>query len=303
MDRLEAMRVFVRVAESGSFSAVARTLGLGQPAVSKQIAALEDHLGAQLIRRGPRGISLTEAGREFYDSATRLLGELELAEARVGRGQASPSGLLRVALSAGFGRMHVVPLLPEFLKRYPDITVDFRVSDRYVDPIEEGIDMAIRIGDLADSSLVARRIASTPLIVVASPAYLRAHGEPRTPADLAGRDGVTFSAQGAPVTWHFAGPEGRSSVQPRLLMRTNDAELARAAVLADLGIAFAPLWLFAGDLRARALKQILKPYVSKPYPISSVYPGGRKPPRKVTAFINFLAEAFARNPDWAGRSR
>ena len=299
MDRLDAMRTFVRVVETGSFSAVARALGIGQPAVSKQVAALEDHLGAQLIRRSSRGINLTEAGKDFYASATRLLGDLAIAESRVGRGQAAPSGLLRVALSAGFGRMHIVPLLPAFLARYPEVTFDFRVSDRYVDLIEEGVDLAIRIGELPDSTLVARRIATTPLIVVAAPGYLRGHGEPKTPADLEERSVVAFSAQGAPVTWHFSGPEGRSSVQPRLLIRTNDAEMARAAALAGLGIAYAPLWLFAADLETRALKQILRAHVAKPLPISAVYPGGRRPARKVAAFVDFLADAFARRPDWA----
>ncbi len=301
MDRVETMRVFVRVVETGSFSAVARTLGLGQPAISKQIAALEDRLGAQLIRRGSRGISLTEAGREFYDDALRILADLELAEARIGRRQVSPSGVLRVALSPGFGRLHVVPLLPAFLKRYPDIAIDFRISDRFVDLIEEGLDMAIRIGELADSSLVARRIAATSRIAVAAPAYLKAHGEPKHPNELARHAGIVVSNEGAPVTWQFAGPAGRSDVQPRPLLRTNDAEVARAAVLQGLGIGYTPHWLFAGDLKGRAVRQILKDQKSKLYPISAVYPGGRKPAGKVTAFIAFLAEAFAKDPSLALR--
>jgi LysR family transcriptional regulator for bpeEF and oprC len=168
MDRLDAIKIFVRVVESGSFSAVARELGVGQPAISKQVASLEAHLGAQLLMRTSRNLSLTEAGRDFYESASRLIGDLEAAESRVGRGQASPAGLVRVTAAHAFSRQYVVPQLPKFLARYPDISVEMLVSERTSNLVEEGIDLAIRNGALADSSLVARKIGSSPVVLVAS---------------------------------------------------------------------------------------------------------------------------------------
>ncbi len=192
VDRIEAMRMFARVVERGSFSAVARETGLGQPAVSKQVAALEARLGAQLLRRTSRSLSLTEAGQDFYESAVRLLGELEAAEARVGRGQTAPSGLIRVTVAPVFGELHVVPRLAAFFTRYPDIAVEIVVSDRAVDLVAEGIDLAIHNGELRDSTLVARRIAATPVITVASPAYLAANGEPASPGELDGHRCILF---------------------------------------------------------------------------------------------------------------
>ncbi len=169
MDQIAAIRMFVRVVESGSFSAVAREAGLGQPAVSKQISALEAHLGAQLLRRTSRSLSLTEAGQDFYEAAVGLLDDLQEAESRVGRGQTAPSGLIRVTVAPVFASLYVMPHLPAFLARYPEITVEFVVTDRVLNLVEEGIDLAIHNGELKDSTLVVRRIATTPVVTVASP--------------------------------------------------------------------------------------------------------------------------------------
>jgi LysR family transcriptional regulator, regulator for bpeEF and oprC len=295
------MQTFVRVAERRSFSAAARELGRGQPAVSKQIAALEAHLGAQLLRRTSRGLSLTEAGRDYYQSAVGILGDLQAAESRVGLGQSAPSGLVRVAVSAGFGRLHVMPLLPAFLERYPRITLDFQVSDRFVDLVEEGIDVAVRLGNLSDSSLIARRLATFALCVVATPEYLRRRGVPAVPADVERHDCIVFSPKGAPARWPFAGAGGSVVVEPRSVLRTNDAELVRAGVLAGLGLGYAQTWLFAAELASGRVRTVLGEFTRTTVPISAVHPAGRRLPRKVAVFIEYLAAAFAADPTFSVR--
>lgn len=291
------MRVFVRVVESGSFSAVARTTGVGQPAVSKQITALETHLGAQLLRRTSRSLSLTEAGQDFYESAVRLIGDLEAAESRVGRGQSAPSGLVRVTVAPVFGRLLVVPRLPAFFARYPDIAVETVVTDRSVNLVEEGIDLAIHNGPLVDSTAVVRRIAMTPVITVASPAYLDAHGEPLAPSELDGHCCVIFAPQGAPRAWGFKGKFGEFEYHPHGRFRTNDADQIRAAVLNGLGLAHAPGWLFAREIASRQVRRVLCAYEPEPLPISAVHPLGRRLPAKVRVFIDYLAGLFAEDPN------
>ncbi|MBY0610561.1 MAG: LysR family transcriptional regulator [Beijerinckiaceae bacterium] len=301
MDRLDAIRLFVRVAESGSFSAVAREANIGQPAVSKQVAALEAHLGAQLMHRTSRNLMLTEAGQAFYEAGVKLLSDLEAAEALVGVGQSRPSGLLRISLSAGFGRLHVVPQLPAFCSRYPDITVETLVSDRFVDLIEEGVDLAIRIGVLADSTLIARRIGATQRVTVASPAYLEAHGEPAGPHDLNRHACIAFIFQRQVRCWSFKTAGGLLEHWPKGAVRTNDAEHVRVAALAGMGIAQAPRWLFSSDLNEGRLREVLTDWPGEHAPISAVHPGGRRPPGKVRAFIEHLGAAFARDPELAPR--
>ena len=208
----------------------------------------------------------------------------------------SPSGLLRVALSAGFGRMYVVPRLPEFFARYPDLALDLRVSERHVNLIEEGVDVAIRIGFLANSTLLARRIGSMEVPTVASPDYLKAFGEPTTPVDLERHAAVTFVSGGVPRPWEFRGPSGAVVIQPKGQIRTNHAEHIRAAVRAGLGVAHNSSWLFAPDISAGAVRPLLNDYAPNPYPIHAVYPGGRIVPAKVKAFVDFLAHVFAQEP-------
>lgn len=296
MDRLDVMQLFVRIAETGSFSRAARGAGVGQPTASKRIAGLEARLGAQLLQRTSRGLSLTDAGQSYYEVSVRLLGEIEAAESSVGRGRMAPSGLLRVALSAGFGRMYLVPRLPEFFARYPDLAVDLDVSERHVNLIEEGVDVAIRIGFLADSTLIARRIGSMEVATVASPKYLDGHGEPMTPADLEHNAAVVFMSRGAPRAWQFKGPSGQIMIQPKGLIRTNDAEHIRAAVRAGLGVAHNSSWLFARDIASGAVRSLLNEYAPNPYPIHAIHPSGRIIPAKVKAFVDFLSRVFAEEP-------
>jgi len=296
LDRLDAIRAFQRVVETGSFSAVAREKGVAQPTISKLVAALEAHLGAQLLNRTSRSLSLTEAGQDYYEASSKLLVDLDAAESRIGRRQAAPSGLLRVTLSAGFGRMHVVPLLPAFFALYPEVAVDITISDRFVDLVEEGLDLAIRIGHLNDSALIARRIGSSMRRTVASQSYLDRHGTPLSPQDLTHHQGITFVFRGAPQEWRFRGPDGPVDIEPSGRLRANDGENIRQAVLSGLGIAHAPGWLFHTEIQRGEVKVLLADWQTQAEPISAVYQATRRQSTKARVFIDYLAEAFARQP-------
>lgn len=293
MDRMGAISLFVRVVDAGSFSAVARTLSVGQPAVSKQIAALEAYLGAQLLQRTSRSLTLTEAGRDFYEAGVRLLGDLEAAESRVGRGVVAPSGLVRANVTPVFGRLYIVPRLSAFFASYPGVSVELVVTDHLVNLVEGGVDLGIHNGELSDSSLIARKIAQTPIVTIATPAYLAAHGEPRTPDDLERHACVIYAPDGAPRVWGFSGRFGPVVHHPKGAFRTNDAEQIRAAVLAGLGLAHTPGWLFAAEIASGTVREVLKDYSRPKLAISAVRPNGRFLASKVRVFIDFLAEIFA----------
>ena len=228
MDRLDAMRLFVRVVDNGSFAAVAREVGIGQPAVSKQIAALEQRLGAQLMRRTSRSMTLTEAGQTFYESAVRLVEEFDAAESLIGRGQSAPSGVVRVSVAPVFGRLCVVPKLSTFFARYPDISIELSASEHTVNLVEDGIDLAIRIGDVSDSSMTVRRIATAPFITVGTPVYFQTRGVPANPRELDRHSNIVFLHRGEPRPWGIQekirvdralsqgqSPNGRCRANPR----------------------------------------------------------------------------------------
>lgn len=290
------IRTFVRVVQSGSFSEVARSAGIGQPAISKQVTALESHLGAQLLRRTSRSLSLTEAGQEFYESAVRLIDDLEAAESRVGRGQSAPSGLIRVTVAPVFGRLYIVPRLQDFFTRYPDIVVETVVTDRVVNLVEEGVDLAIHNGELKDSTLIARKIATTPVVTVGSRSYLKQHGEPTAPGELDRHRCVVYAPRGAPRAWRFSDESGNIEFQPKGSFRTDDAGEIRAAVLADLGLAHAPGWLFQREIASKAVRVVMRNHSPQPLAISAVRAAGRRLPTKLRVFIDFLAQIFAEEP-------
>ena len=296
MDRIEVMRMFIRVADSGNFSKVARATGISQPTVSKLVAGLEEKLGAQLLRRTSRGLSLTDAGQDFYESALFIVERVDDLESRVSKGEASPSGMIRVALSPAFGRMEIVPHLPRFFERYPDVSVDFEVSQRYVNLIEDGLDVAIRVGPLSDSTLVARRIGSMKYLTAAAPSYLDRAGTPQTLEDLKEHHCIALMSRDAARPWEFLGPSGPVEVIPQGRVRSNDAEYLRAAVLAGLGIGHNAGWLYARDVAAGRLVPLLTDFAPAPFPIHAVWSGSRRLPGKTRVFIEFLAELFAENP-------
>ncbi|HEX2604581.1 MAG TPA: LysR family transcriptional regulator [Oxalicibacterium sp.] len=293
MDRIDVMRLFVRVADSGSFSKAAGALSIGQPTVSKLIAALETRLGAQLFRRTSRGLSLTDAGQDYYESSVQLLENFEIAESRIGKAQLAPSGVVRVALSAAIGRMYLVPRLPAFFAHYPEVKIDLNVSERHINLVEEGIDIAIRVGNLNDSTLVSRRIGTATFATVASRAYLEKYGVPEKPSDLEHHQCLTYLFNGAPRPWLFNDSAGTFPFVPKGPVRTNDFENIRAAVLSGLGIAHNGSLFFQQEVKSGEIVQLLKDFAPAPLPIHVVWAGSRRLPSKVRVLIEFLAEVFA----------
>jgi DNA-binding transcriptional LysR family regulator len=292
VDKFDAMQMFVRVIEKRSFSAVAKERGIGQPAVSKQISALEDELGAQLIHRTSRSIALTEAGRDFYESALRILDDFESATSRIGRGQTAPKGIIRVTVPPTFARLHMVSKLPAFFAAYPDMAVEMAATESPATILEDGIDLAIHSGDLPDSTLVARRFAQTMIILVATPQYLSRHGAPELPEDLNQFRSVVFVERGSVQPWSFGSGQDAKRVIPTGVFRTSDIEQIRMGVLEHLGIAQAPAWLFAAELREGTVIRLLTAF-ERTVPILAVRPASRRMSTKVRIFIEHLEKTFA----------
>ena len=296
MDLIAKLRIFVRVAEARSFSAVAREMGTTQPAVSRQVAALEEHLGARLIQRTTRSLTLTVDGRDLLGHARRVIDSVEEAEASVGRRQSMPGGLVRVGTSSTFGRLYVTPRIPRLLERYPELAVELLMSDTVADIVAEGIDVAIRVGNVADSSLVARKIGSSRRIAVASAACIAAHGEPRSPEDLSRMPCVIFTGNASPAEWRFEGPEGPVSVSVSGRFRTNNGEGVREAVLGGLGFAVLPTWFFTTELTDGRLQPVLTGWEPPRSAISAVYPSRRNLAPRTRAVIDFFLDEFRLDP-------
>jgi LysR family transcriptional regulator for bpeEF and oprC len=296
MDRFSALQLFVRVVDTGSFTQAARESDLGQPAVSKQIAALETRFGTPLLNRTSRGLTPTVAGQDLYESAVRVLSDLDETESRIGRGSASPAGLVRFATPPALVRMFVIPRLPDFLAKFPDVSVELSVSERHVDLVRDGIDVAMRVGNLSDSGLVVRRIGSLHTCTVATPAYLAAHGTPADPDALYAHRLVMAHYQGATMPWQFKREEATWTLTPAGAISSNNADDIREAVLAGLGIAHSPLALFHADLAAGRLVRILTEFAPDPLPIHVVYASGRRVPRRVRVFTDFLTELLEAEP-------
>ena len=288
MDRLDAMRLFVRLVECGSFSAVGREEGIGQPAVSKQIAALERHLGAQLVLRNSRNVVITDAGQAFYESAKQLIDDFDAVESSVGDRQQSPHGLVRVSTAPGHGRLCVTPLLAEFFRRYPQVSVEISVSERPVDLVAEGIDIAIRHGRLLDSSLTAQQWSETDFVLAASPAYLAAHGTPSNLSDLDHHTCIVFARGRERYPWRFHSDQQAVSYMPRGSLLTGDAEHVRAAVLCGLGVAQAPRWLLEDEIRSGQVSVLLPTLQPERLPLNIVYAAGRRVPMRVRVLIDYL---------------
>lgn len=301
-DPLALFRSFVRVVEAGSFSAVAREAGTSQPTVSRQIAALEAHLGCLLIQRTTRSLTLTEDGRAFYETARRALEAVAEAESAVGHRKGRPTGTLRLAAASVMGRLHVLPRLPQFLERHPDVSVELVLGDGFTDLVEQGIDLALRVGVLEDPGLVARRIGLSRRIVAATPAYLARHGTPQTPDDLRHHACIVYAGLATGAAWPFEGPTGRLSIPVSGRLRVDSTEAVRSATLLGLGIGMVPVWHFVdGELETGRLVPLLQAWEASPLPIHAVYPTRRFVAPKVRAMIEFLAEAFDATPILGGR--
>lgn len=292
MDRLDAIRLFVRLVECGSFSAVGREEGIGQPAVSKQIAALERNLGAQLVLRTSRQVSITDAGHTFYRAARQLVDDYDVAESAVGERHHSPRGRIRLSVAPGHGRLCVTPLLADFFERYPDVSVDIAVSENATDLVAEGIDLAIRHGKLADSTLTAQKLSSTNMVLAASVDYLHRHGEPLRLADLDAHQCIVFAKGREARPWFLK--VGRETIAfcPRGKVHTGDAEHIRAAVLGGMGIAQAPLWLFEDQVRLGKIKAVLPALEPAKLPMHLVYAAGRRLPTRVKVLVDYLLKNY-----------
>lgn len=300
MDRLAAMQTFVRVVESGSFSAVAREIRSTQSAVSKQVAALERELGAKLLSRTTRSLALTEAGERYFTQAQRLVAEIAEAEMALHDGEQKLSGWLRVAASVGYGRLKLLPLFKSFLAAHPNMKIDLRLNDGFVDLVEEGIDVAVRIGELADSSLVTRRIGTTKRVLLASRKYLDALPQglepPQVPQDLQAHNCIVYSELTSQNAWTFTAgpganePEGTQvTIRAQGNLQTNSSEVIRASVLSGMGIGYSPTWLFEDELARGELQVLLPDWPAPSLPIHLVIPSQRRGSAKVQAFALLVA--------------
>lgn len=289
MDRLHAMETFVRVIETGSFSAAARDLRIGQPAVSKLVAGLEDWLQVRLLIRTTRRLTATEAGTVFYEHARRALEEANIAES-LARGIATGlEGRLRVCAPVSFARLHIAPALGEFLDLHPALQLEVVMDDRLVDLLEQNIDVAFRLGDLVDSSLTARKLASSDRLVLASPAYLERFGCPQAPDDLTTHRAVVYSQTPGGTVWQFRQGSTDASVTLRARVAFTAAEGLREAVLAGLGLTMASRWLFAPELADGRVIPVLRDWSLKPVDLWAIYPAGRLPSAKARAFVSWFS--------------
>ncbi|MFD2264818.1 LysR substrate-binding domain-containing protein [Lacibacterium aquatile] len=304
MDNLAGMQVFVAVVDAKSFTAAAERLRVSKAAVSKQVARLEDHLGARLLNRTTRQISLTEVGQAFYDRARRILAEAQEAVEAVGRLQGEPRGQLRVNAPMNFGILYIAPLAAAFARRFPLVNLDVDFDDRYVDLVEEGYDVAIRIGQLQDSRLIAKRLAPVRRLLVASPTYLAKHGRPTSISDLANHACLTYSLQRSGDAWPFVMSDGRiRTIAVPARVRANNSHTLRASVLEDLGITLLPIFAVAEDLATGAMEEIQLDGVPTSIAVHAVYPHSRLLSTKVRLFIEELAAAFADPAPWEGSGR
>ncbi len=296
-DTLSLFQTFIRVVEAGSFTAVANERHTSQPTISRQIAALEDHLGCLLFQRTTRSLTMTDDGRVFYEHARRTIEAAAEAESVVGRRRGKPSGKLRIATAVVFGRLHIIPRLPRFMARYPDIDIDLVMNDGFADLVEEGIDLSIRVGLITDNNLIARRVGTTRRVVVATPDYFARKGTPSTPADLQHHDCVIYSRLATGENWSFVGPDGPISIPIAGRFHVNNTEGVRGAVLQGLGIGYVPAWHFVdNEIENGKLAVVLKEFEPPSQPISAVYPSRRFLALKVRAMIDFLDSEFAIDP-------
>jgi len=299
LDRVTSMQVFARVAALGSFSAAARALGLSQTMVTKHVAALEERLGIKLLHRSTRRLVLTEGGRHYLAAVERILAEIEEAEASAGLDRIEPRGTLRLNVPVTFGFREIAPALADFSRLYPDLRVDLGLADRYVELIEEGWDLAIRIGRLKDSSLVARKLAPCRLMVCGAPSYLERHGLPQSVEDLARHNclGYTLSSTISADRWVF-GADGDLVVPVKGNLRANNGDALLAAALAGQGLIYQPTFLVGDGLRSGALVRVLPDLPTYELSVHAVLPSGRQAPAKVRVVVAFLADRFAPEPPW-----
>jgi DNA-binding transcriptional LysR family regulator len=305
MDKLQAMRTFVRVVEAGSFSAVAHESNTTQSAVSKQVAALERELGAKLLTRTTRSLALTDEGERYFEQVRRLVEEIAEAEGALQLGEQQLTGWLRIAASVGFGRLKLMPMIQSFLAAHHGVKIDLRLHDGFIDLVEQGIDVAVRIGDLPDSSLIARRVGTTYRMLVAHRSYLRSLPKgtmaPTIPEDLSQHNCIVYTELPMRNAWSFTAGPGASEpagttriVRVEGNLQTNSSEVMRASILAGMGIGYSPVWLFDQELASGEVQRLLPDWAPPAIPIHLVSPRERRHSAKVKAFVQHVGEVMAR---------
>jgi DNA-binding transcriptional LysR family regulator len=307
MDRLAAMETYISVVDAGSFSAATKRMNLRQPAISKSIAQLEAHLGARLLLRSPRGLTMTDAGQRFYERAKLVIKQAEEAEQVVCHASCGLSGKLRVSAPVTLSCLHVLPSLDSFLSRHPKLEIDVTLDDREIDLLEEGMDVALRLGSLADSAMTARRIGRSMRHVVGTPEYFARAGVPRTPAELSHHQSIVYSQRGGGEVWPFSQNGTSVAVTLSGRVRVSAAEGMRTAVLRGMGLAVASRWMFSPELASGKVEAVLTDWTLPPLDLWAVFPTGRLVTAKVRAFVAFveevLAEAESVKPDTLHRPR
>ncbi|AZP12941.1 LysR family transcriptional regulator [Undibacterium parvum] len=308
MDKLSAMKTFVRVVEAGSFTAVADEMRSTQSAISKQVAALEKELGTKLLIRTTRSLSLSEEGTRYFEQARRLVGEINEAESDLRQGEGQLSGWLRVAASVGFGRLKLMPLVSTFMNTHPGVKIDLRLNDGFIDLVEQGIDVSVRIGDLPDSGLIARRIGTSQRMLLAHRDYSKTLPKglnvPMNPEDLSSHNCIVYTELATRNLWTFEAVAGaseptgtRKTLRVGGRLQTNSSEVIRYAVSTGMGIGYSPTWLFESELASGEVIRVMPGWQSPPAPIHMVSPPERKHSAKVKAFVEHVASALVTNRD------
>ncbi len=292
------MNIFAEVARRGGFTPAARHLGLSRAQVSKAVSRLEQHLGARLLNRTTRRVSLTATGKVYLERCEAILQEIAELEDIAASHAGEPAGRILLSAPTSFGILHLSRAIPAYLEKYPAVQVSLSLTDRFVDVVAEGFDLAIRIAKLEDSSLVARRIAPGRLVFCAAPAYLERHGEPRVPQDLAIHHCLVYSNDLKPDTWRVRGPSGIESIRVNGPVCADNGDVLRSAALSGLGIALLPTFIVGADIRGGSLRQVLADYCPPPISIHAVFPSRRFLSARVRSFVDFLVEHYGDTPDW-----
>jgi DNA-binding transcriptional LysR family regulator len=298
MDKLSNMRTFVEVVNGEGFTAAANRIGLSRAQVSKAVMQLETHLGARLLNRTTRRVSLTETGRIYYERCREILNDIEEIEALASEQSQQVRGTLTLAAPTSFGVLHLNRLIPGYIKQYPDVRVSLSLSDRLIDVVSEGFDLAIRITELEDSSLVARKLAPCKRVLVASPDYLERHGRPAVPQDLAMHHCLVYSNDLQAGTWTLNGARGEESFRVNGPVCADNGDVLRDAAVDGLGITLLPTFIVGPDLRAGRLVQVLQDYCPRDISVYAMFPSRRYLSAKVRTFVDYLSDCFGDHPQW-----
>ncbi len=292
------MTIFVRVAKEESFTAAAEKIGLSRAQISKSVMQLETHLGARLLNRTTRRVSLTETGRIYYERCKTILHDIEEVEAIAGEQTSKPHGRLSISAPTSFGILHLNDAIPEYLKRYPQVQISLNLADRFIDVVAEGFDLVLRIAELEDSSLIARKIAPCERVFCAAPDYLKKNGTPQIPQDLTNHNCLIYSNELKPDAWVLHGTDGAKSIKVSGSVCSDNGDILKASAVSGLGITLLPTFIVAPDLHAGRLQQILSEHCPPEISIYAVFPSRRYLSAKVRTFVDFLSEYFGEEPDW-----